>query len=899
METFEITEYNDEIIRVLHERYHLRPREIGSYFGKEESSVRLRIKAMGLALLPRDVKRADVQIVCKYVPKKKAQDMETQIVALIGMGWDDKKIATHLGIEYHRVSYFRKFKLQVGSSYNQMSEEGERVRSVPLEDLKRDYFSLSKADLGAKYSLAPETIRKYLREANIESKRKHLRGEVVPLTRDQVTLVMGSMLGDAGISDGRYREFHCFRQRPYLASKHAVLVPHARPIRVENAGCSFQTFKHPALQAIEKEFYKEGVRGKHIPVQLLVENWDVRMLAYWYLDDGSYDSATNTMSISNKCPDESQLAGFLQFLESRYHWGFKYIKNATSGMFYVTVEKAYYRDFFDVVVQVAPPCMLYKVPTDSVPQGAVTAKVMEDVPLDHITSGMYLAMSEEDKEKTHRSMTEFWASRSFPYVSLTEDRARADYLSAVRSLNSEGCTLNGDNVHILTKSPGSRLLEWMFPNMYECRRRGYKSPLESWNDKDKLGKLVLNRLQHADGAINESAMRKGIKLHWGAVYNFRTATAAQVYKAFNANGVVLDYSAGFGARMTAANALGLTYYGYEPNTKTYANLVKLHEWSNSNGNKAPAVLHNVGSELIDIPAGTVGVAFSSPPYFDVESYGDEPTQSISKYPRKDQWLEGYWAETVRRSVKALVSGGVFAVCLSPYSCQDIMSKTDEVCTALGLTRIREIRVPIGRLLQGDSDGYEVIWAYSMSNSFRSTPVHGASMPVCKKEEAPIIQTIKVASKEDVAEKLRIEEAELASRKETCLGFSWKFKKNTRAEADVLFAEGKIGYSGADIERMFGTWNGYLRAAGKPLNREFFTEPLDNLKQYLEHCLSMGGYRSPYQMSQETGSNTLALRVKRLFAPNGKLRGLVTGLETACVSKQAMEEFLEEASKLLR
>ena len=55
--------------------------------------------------------------------------------------------------------------------------------------------------------------------------------------------------------------------------------------------------------------------------------------------------------------------------------------------------------------------------------------------------------------------------------------------------------------------------------------------------------------------------------------------------------------------------------------------------------------------------GKIGLAFSSPPYFDLEHYniGD---QSIDCESYED-WLSGYWRGTVLNIKKYLISGGYF------------------------------------------------------------------------------------------------------------------------------------------------------------------------------------------------------------------------------------------------
>ena len=59
-----------------------------------------------------------------------------------------------------------------------------------------------------------------------------------------------------------------------------------------------------------------------------------------------------------------------------------------------------------------------------------------------------------------------------------------------------------------------------------------------------------------------------------------------------------------------------------------------------------------------------GVLFS-PPYYDLEIY-DSADQSFANFPNYQDWLTGYWEETVKLCCKVLKPGGKFAFVISNY-----------------------------------------------------------------------------------------------------------------------------------------------------------------------------------------------------------------------------------------
>ena len=60
------------------------------------------------------------------------------------------------------------------------------------------------------------------------------------------------------------------------------------------------------------------------------------------------------------------------------------------------------------------------------------------------------------------------------------------------------------------------------------------------------------------------------------------------------------------------------------------------------------------------------LAFSSPPYFNLEKYSDEPTQCMNQFTTLDEWFDGYVVPTMSNIHKGLNSDGVFATNIADY-----------------------------------------------------------------------------------------------------------------------------------------------------------------------------------------------------------------------------------------
>lgn len=134
--------------------------------------------------------------------------------------------------------------------------------------------------------------------------------------------------------------------------------------------------------------------------------------------------------------------------------------------------------------------------------------------------------------------------------------------------------------------------------------------------------------------------------------------------------IFITGNCGFGGRMLGAlsSKNDYKYVGTDPNTETMYHLHELGDYIEMvTGREDSYELHCVGSEDFRGPANSVDFAFSSPPYFDLEVYSDEPTQCFNKFPELDQWLEGYVRGTIKNIYHMLKPGCCYAVNIADFT----------------------------------------------------------------------------------------------------------------------------------------------------------------------------------------------------------------------------------------
>jgi tRNA1(Val) A37 N6-methylase TrmN6 len=191
----------------------------------------------------------------------------------------------------------------------------------------------------------------------------------------------------------------------------------------------------------------------------------------------------------------------------------------------------------------------------------------------------------------------------------------------------------------------------------------------------------------------------------GIPNNFNPTAAKALYeKLLPVEGRTLDFSAGYGGRLIGflSASSGKEYVGIEPLSDSYRGLLRLVELF---GKDKIVRLHHAPFEDIDIEVDSFDLVFSSPPYYDLEEYGNEPTQSIIRYSEYREWLDRFWFVVLRKSVEALRDGGHLAVSLGNCARHDLVGDSLRRLSSEPLNRLSDFlmvsRAVYGRTLRTD------------------------------------------------------------------------------------------------------------------------------------------------------------------------------------------------------
>lgn len=173
--------------------------------------------------------------------------------------------------------------------------------------------------------------------------------------------------------------------------------------------------------------------------------------------------------------------------------------------------------------------------------------------------------------------------------------------------------------------------------------------------------------EHFDISLRQ--IRKGLIVQRNSVSWFKPLVAADVWLSLLGTSItspnVWDPSGGFGARAIGFSAMYPegTYTCCEPATQVCSDFEQLRSIYKNEGIPYNLNVLNVGSESnsIDIQDSSIDAIFTSPPYFDLERYFDEPTQCWKRFNSLDVWLEGYLLPTFRTARRVLKPGCKMAI----------------------------------------------------------------------------------------------------------------------------------------------------------------------------------------------------------------------------------------------
>ena len=214
---------------------------------------------------------------------------------------------------------------------------------------------------------------------------------------------------------------------------------------------------------------------------------------------------------------------------------------------------------------------------------------------------------------------------------------------------------------------GNTMLEYLFPNMHrvDAGNSINNCLYNRFYDDAKLMKCIMRHMKNYRFTNLRTMFFMYGRYFWQTATGFSPMRAKAICTQLTLVGdTVYDFSAGFGGRLLGVLSAKRHYIGCEPDMNTFHNLHRLGEHIKNVNSAAEYFLINKGSEDVHLTSNSVDLVFSCPPYFALERYSQEPTQSVVRFPHYTEWLEGYVRPTLATAFKALKPDKLMALVLA-------------------------------------------------------------------------------------------------------------------------------------------------------------------------------------------------------------------------------------------
>jgi len=304
----------------------------------------------------------------------------------------------------------------------------------------------------------------------------------------------------------------------------------------------------------------------------------------------------------------------------------------------------------------------------------------------------------KDREELVKWVFDYYRKKGFPYPKYSSTILNSTFNKLKKidynSILSEDGTIKNSN------STGTNILKhFCGEKFYNSKVEKGDSPLDVFNDNEKLIKVLKNRmgwcLSKEDGeerpyifGINDGMIIQGIRSSGlgSSISQFKIPIAMFLYKRYlKENGVILDFSAGWGARMLAAMACGYNYYGIDPLTAENLNEMNSFFSDDSCFKNDINVFEGGSEDKNSYNVDSVDLIIGCPPYFKLEIYSNDNSQCYNKFPEYNDWLEKYWKKTVENCIDIMDEKTKFILIMNK-SFKEYMLKDNmlDICFDCGL-----------------------------------------------------------------------------------------------------------------------------------------------------------------------------------------------------------------------
>jgi hypothetical protein len=304
----------------------------------------------------------------------------------------------------------------------------------------------------------------------------------------------------------------------------------------------------------------------------------------------------------------------------------------------------------------------------------------------------YFSMNEEQwqyakdnfsKEEIKESLVEVLMEYEPPYMDISERDCFNDYrkLKGVKwndifiekkwFARSEYSWDRGDNL-VKRLNVGNKSSNYFQQkNRWSVDGSVSPGPLRTWNNKDFMYTLLGSLFTLKVPKVDKSTLRTAISLRKYICSQFKPNVAKVIYDRHKCKNV-LDFSAGWGDRLAGfyASDYGELFVGIDPRKENHpiyeeqAKFYQKHSTFFENDKRHELICEPAEEADLSKYEGMMDIVFTSPPYFNVERYSHDDTQSWVRYKNIELWNKNFLHKAINNVWKTLRKGGILMVNIS-------------------------------------------------------------------------------------------------------------------------------------------------------------------------------------------------------------------------------------------
>ena len=294
-----------------------------------------------------------------------------------------------------------------------------------------------------------------------------------------------------------------------------------------------------------------------------------------------------------------------------------------------------------------------------------------------------------EKDDVKESLAKVAMTYPMPTMEMTEEDCRKDFNKLkgtwVYDILREGewfarseegyeypLTYQGEQWYFARNNIGNKASNYFQQeNRWSVESSSYPGPKRTWETFDFMKSLMGAAYSLKLSKIDRSILRTMIGLRKYICSQFKPNVAKAMYDYYNVKNV-LDFSMGWGDRLAGFYASMNTelYVGLDPrkeNHPIYEQQARYYDTHLTFFEKEKKTkFHCEAAEDFDFSGydDTFDIIFTSPPYFNIERYGNDDNQSWVRYKDIDSWNYQFLQKSLDSMIPTLKSGGKLCVNIS-------------------------------------------------------------------------------------------------------------------------------------------------------------------------------------------------------------------------------------------